>query len=254
MRGCVGLSAHSAFHWWSAHCAARMLLLSDELMRCCAASTSGCLDLRRHALALDARVSAEWSRCPGSVARRVRGSVAPLRRSSADWMPARIGRLSAGVGRRHPVTIRKASLMAESMRWVWALRHQTGAQYSADQGWGGYSQSCCSSTPAGACKLLQERDAWCQLLAKWLKMSTIRERPVQRYSEIFELGAERHGFVVVFDFHLTFSFLVKMEGCQHRFCDAELYLPSLEVFTYSCHVLGQHPFHCVPVSISMHDC
>ena len=24
--------------------------------------------------------------------------------------------------------------------------------------------------------------------------------------------------------------------------------------TYSCHVLGQHPFHCLPVSISMHDC
>ena len=42
--------------------------------------------------------------------------MAPLGRSSAGWMPARIGRLSAGVGRRHPVTIRKASLMAGSMR------------------------------------------------------------------------------------------------------------------------------------------
>jgi len=30
-------------------------------------------------------------------------------------MPARIGRLSAGVRRRHPVTIRKASLMASLM-------------------------------------------------------------------------------------------------------------------------------------------
>jgi len=30
-------------------------------------------------------------------------------------MPARIGRLSAGVGYRHPVTIRKASLMARSI-------------------------------------------------------------------------------------------------------------------------------------------
>ena len=46
-------------------------------------------------------------------------------------MSARIGRLSAGVGRRHPVTIRKASLMAGSMRRVWALRHQTGVQHSA---------------------------------------------------------------------------------------------------------------------------
>ena len=58
-------------------------------------------------------------------------SVASLRRSSAGWMPARIGRLSAGVARRHPVTIRKASLMVGSIKRVWALRHQTGAQYSA---------------------------------------------------------------------------------------------------------------------------
>jgi len=55
------------------------------------------------------------------------------RRSSAGWMPARIGRLSVDVERRHPVTIRKASLMAGSIRRVWALRHQTGAQYSAVQ-------------------------------------------------------------------------------------------------------------------------
>jgi len=130
-RSLVGLSDHSAFHWWSAHCAARMLLLSDKLTSCWAASTNGCLDLRRRAFALDERVSAEWSRCPGSMARRPWASVAPLRRNSAGWMPARIGMLSAGVGCRHPVTIRKASLMAGSMKRAWALRHQTGAQYSA---------------------------------------------------------------------------------------------------------------------------
>jgi len=64
--------------------------------------------------------SAEWSRCLGSMARRARDSVAPLRRSSAGWMPARIGRLFAGAGRRHPVSShnsqgvvdRKVSLMA----------------------------------------------------------------------------------------------------------------------------------------------
>ena len=67
--------SHSAFHWWSAYCAARMLL-SDELMRCCAAGTNGCLVLRRRAVALDGRVSAERSRCPGSMARRARDSVA----------------------------------------------------------------------------------------------------------------------------------------------------------------------------------
>jgi len=64
------------------------------------------------------QVSAEWSRCPGSMAWRARDNVAPLRLSSEGWMAARIGRLSAGVGRRHPVTIRKALLMAGSMRRV----------------------------------------------------------------------------------------------------------------------------------------
>ena len=51
MRSLVGLSTHSAFHWLSVHCAACML--SDELMRCCAGGTYVCLDLRRHAFALD---------------------------------------------------------------------------------------------------------------------------------------------------------------------------------------------------------
>ena len=54
--------------------------------------------------ALGGRVSVECSRCPGSMAWHARDSVAPLRRSSAGWMPARIGRLSVGVGCRHPVT------------------------------------------------------------------------------------------------------------------------------------------------------
>ena len=88
-----------------------MLLLSDELMSC-AAGTNGCVDLRRHAFPLRGQVSAEWSRCPGSMAQRAGDSVTPFRRNSAGWMSARIGRLSAGVGCRHPVTIRKASLMA----------------------------------------------------------------------------------------------------------------------------------------------
>ena len=88
------------------------MLLSDKLISCCAAGTNGCLDLRRHAFVLDGRVSAEWSRCLGSMPRRARGSVAPLRRSSAGWMPARMGRLSAGVRRRHPLTIRKVPQFA----------------------------------------------------------------------------------------------------------------------------------------------
>ena len=51
----------------------------------------------------------------------------------------------------------------------------------------------------------------------------IRERPVQRYSEAFRLVAEGQGLVIEVDFQLTFSFLVvKVEGCRHRFCSAEL--------------------------------
>jgi len=46
-------------------------------------------------------------------------------------MSARIGSLSAGVGRTHSVTIRKASLLVGSIRRVLKLRNQTGAQYSA---------------------------------------------------------------------------------------------------------------------------
>ena len=40
-------------------------------------------------------------------------------------------RLSVGVGRRHLVIRRKASLKTLSMRRACALRHQAGAQYSA---------------------------------------------------------------------------------------------------------------------------
>ena len=46
-------------------------------------------------------------------------------------MPERIGRWSVGVGRRHPVTMRKASFKTLSIRRVCALRHQIGVQFSA---------------------------------------------------------------------------------------------------------------------------
>jgi len=39
-------------------------------------------------------------------------------------------------------------------------------------------------------------------------VSATRERPVQRYSEVFGFGAEGQGFVVEVDFQFTFSFLV----------------------------------------------
>ena len=99
--------------------------------------------------ALLGKVSAEWSRCPGSMVWHAKDSVAPLRQNSAGWMPARVGKLSTGVGRRHP-----------GIQRVWALWHQADAQYSGwlHPGQGGYSHSCCSSTPAGASKPPQERE------------------------------------------------------------------------------------------------
>ena len=45
-------------------------------------------------------------------------------------MPARMGRLSNGVGRKHPVSTHSASLIDVSMMRVCMLQHQTGAQYS----------------------------------------------------------------------------------------------------------------------------
>ena len=57
--------------------------------------------------------------------------MALLRRSSDGWMPARTYNSSVCVGRKHPVIRRKASLIGLSTRRVWAMRHQTGAQYSA---------------------------------------------------------------------------------------------------------------------------
>jgi len=63
-------------------------------------------------------------------------------------------------------------------------------------------------------------------------VSAVRERPVQRNSEVFGLGAKGQGFVVAVDFQLTLDFLVvEMEDRRHRFHGAELQLPSVEVFT-----------------------
>ena len=54
VRSLVGLSARSAFHWWSAQCAARMLLLNKPMsVYGWTAGINGCLDLRRRAFTLD---------------------------------------------------------------------------------------------------------------------------------------------------------------------------------------------------------
>jgi len=57
----------------------------------------------------------------------------------------------------------------------------------------------------------------------------MRERSVQCYAEVVGLGAKVQGFVVVVDFLLMFSIQLAVETTA----------------------LAQHPFHCIPVSISM---
>jgi len=95
---------------------------------------------------------------------------------SRGWVGVRVR------GLRHPVAIHKESLLAGSTRLMWALRHQTGAQYSAVE-WTrakvALRNYCCSSSPARASKPPQECNAWCQLFAKWLQVSATRECLVQ---------------------------------------------------------------------------
>ena len=114
VRSPVVFSNHSAFRRWCTQSAA-LLLLSDELMSCCAAGTNDCFDLGYSTFPFDWQVSTEWSRCPGSMAWRHRDKVAPLRRSSVGWMSARIGWLSSGGGRRRPVPSGKMLLMTGPM-------------------------------------------------------------------------------------------------------------------------------------------
>jgi len=53
-------------------------------------------------------------------------------------------------------------------------------------------------------------------------VSAVRERPAQRNSEVFGIGAEGQGFTVEVDFQLMLSFLAEMEDPWHSFRGAEL--------------------------------
>ena len=122
---------------------------------------------------------------------------------------------------------------------MWALRRQAEAQYSTVER--ARAKVAVRSIVASAPQLEPAscHDAWSQLYEKWLEVSAVRERPVQRYSEEFGLGAEGQGFVVEVDFQLTLSVLdVAMENCRHHFCSAEFQLPGLEMFTYGRHVFA----------------
>ena len=131
-RSLEAFSQYSAFHLWFVHSETRMPSLARFSKRFRAAGTNGRLDL-----SLTWRVSEDplkkpckiWSRSKDP--RQTKESVAPIWRSSSGWMPESTGRWSVGVGRRHPMTMCKASFKKLSMRRVWELRHQTGAQYSA---------------------------------------------------------------------------------------------------------------------------
>ena len=93
------------------------------------AGTIGYLDFSLVLLAACDSVSWSCRMWPGfKQLRLAKESVATWRRSSAGWVPERTGRLSVGVRRRHPVTIRKESLRTLSKRRVCALGYQAGAQ------------------------------------------------------------------------------------------------------------------------------
>ena len=153
-------------------------------MSCCAACTIGFLDLKHRAFALGAQVSAEWSRCLGSMARRARDSVTP--RSSTGWIPRRIGRLTASIGRRHPVTIIKASLMVGLVRQVWTLRNQTGTQISAVEctiAKVTLSKVVAPAPQQAASRVWRAVSGFCDAQCQWLTVLVICEWPVQLYSE-----------------------------------------------------------------------
>ena len=126
------LAEYSMSHFVFVHWAARTSI-SERLSRDFrAAGTNERLDFN-----LSLRTSCDSCNWPCKMwsgsreLRMARESVAPWRRSSVGWMPERTGRQTDGGGRRHPVTMRKVSFNLLSMRRVCALRHQTGAQYSA---------------------------------------------------------------------------------------------------------------------------
>ena len=97
-----------------------------------AAGTNGRLDLSLPRCASCCPTNCPCSTWSGScIAQFAKENVAPNQRSSAGWMPARTGKSSVGVGRKHLATMHKASLRMLSMRRVCILRHQIGAQYSA---------------------------------------------------------------------------------------------------------------------------
>jgi len=156
------------------------------------------------------------------------------------------------VGCRHPATIRKVSLMAGSMRQVWALWYQAGAHYSAGLGCLFTMlllQHTCQSQQA-ASRMWHIMSVFCKVTQYVSDLSSVTPRC---------LGSEQKGRIslckLTFSSHLA-SLLLKWKAANTGFVGAEL---CCQVWRHSPMVPFPCPYsvplplpHHLPVSISMH--
>ena len=191
--------SHVKFVHWAAR-----LPNSDKLCNSFrAAGTNGRLDFSLSLLAACGSVICPCRMLPESKELRLgKESVACGRRSSAGWMSKRTGRLSVGVGHKHPVTIRKASLRTMSMRRVCALRHQAGAQNSAVEQIGDKAalRNVLAPAPHPEPPSPQQRDARGYFFAQCLKVMMVREHSVQFHTEIGRHWTKWQDFNIVLNF------------------------------------------------------
>ena len=164
-----------------------------------------------------------------SWARQARDSMARWRRSSVGWIPTKTKRLSVGAGRRHLVSMCKASLIGISMRRVWALWHQTGAQYPAVE-WT-KARVAVRNIVALAPQLAPDSrlKSLTRFITSWAVIANVDETWVQLYGELSWFGTKSYGLPFDRRFKLTCHFVVKVEGCRHCFGFTELELSSLEI-------------------------
>ena len=121
------------------------------------------------------------------IARFAKESVAPNQLSSACCIPARTGKFSVGVGRKHPLTMRKASLRMLSMGRICVLQHQKWCAVlsgGVDQKKSRDAQCLGTCTLSKSRKSPQQCNSGGQFLAQSLKVVTESERPIQLYPEI----------------------------------------------------------------------
>ena len=162
-------------------------------------------------------VSTEWSTYSGSFACHARDNVAPL------WQ--NLGRRLDANNDTKIVHLCRTQTSSHSSQGVVDDRVSEAGVSTAAPGRSAAlccSQCCCHSTQSEPASC-QECNVWCQFFANSLKVSAIRGRPIQCYSEVFGLRTKGQGFIVVVDFQLRFTFLVvEVEDCWHCFCSAGL--------------------------------